>query len=60
MKSRGLLYYYYLIQRFEHLFKVNDRKAGGSFYIQSKVVRAREALESELKLKEREREREKI
>jgi hypothetical protein len=26
-----------LFQNFDHLFKVNDKKAGGSFYIQSKV-----------------------
>jgi hypothetical protein len=28
---------------------VNDRKTGGSFYLQSKIVRAREALEAQLK-----------
>ena len=30
------------------MFKVNDKKAGGSFYLQSKVVRAKERLEWEL------------
>jgi hypothetical protein len=30
---------------------VNDRKTGGSFYLQSKIVRAREALEVQLKEK---------
>lgn len=25
-------------KRYEHLFKVNDRSIGGSFYLQSKVV----------------------
>ncbi|XP_066497835.1 coronin-7 isoform X2 [Hoplias malabaricus] len=33
---------------FEHLFKVNDKAVGGSFYLQSKVVRAKERLEEEL------------
>jgi import inner membrane translocase subunit TIM16 len=29
------------------LFKVNDKAVGGSFYLQSKVVRAKERLEME-------------
>uniref|UniRef100_A0A8C2NYE2 Mitochondria-associated granulocyte macrophage CSF-signaling molecule n=1 Tax=Capra hircus TaxID=9925 RepID=A0A8C2NYE2_CAPHI len=29
---------------YEHLFKVNNRSIGGSFYLQSKVVRAKEDL----------------
>jgi hypothetical protein len=33
---------------FERLFSVNDPSKGGSFYIQSKVYRARECIESEL------------
>lgn len=45
-----------ILSKFENLFKVNDRKTGGSFYLQSKVVRAREALESQLKEKEKEKE----
>lgn len=36
---------YFGIQNFEHLFKVNDKSEGGSFYLQSKVVRAKEALD---------------
>lgn len=36
------------LQNYYHLFKVNDKKAGGSFYLQSKVVRAKERLELEL------------
>lgn len=32
-------------QNYEHLFKVNEKKEGGSFYLQSKVVRAKEALD---------------
>jgi import inner membrane translocase subunit TIM16 len=35
-----------MVERFEHLFKVNDREKGGSHYLQSKVLRAREALEN--------------
>ena len=38
-----------LIDRFEHLFKVNDRSRGGSLYLQSKVLRAREALDLKFK-----------
>jgi import inner membrane translocase subunit TIM16 len=29
------------------LFKVNDKETGGSFYLQSKVVRAKERIELE-------------
>lgn len=36
-------------QNYQHLFKVNDKKMGGSFYIQSKVFRAKERLDQELK-----------
>ncbi|KNC84715.1 hypothetical protein SARC_03089 [Sphaeroforma arctica JP610] len=32
-------------KHFEHLFAVNEKKKGGSFYLQSKVVRAKEALD---------------
>jgi hypothetical protein len=31
-------------QRFEKLFTANDVEKGGSFYLQSKIVRARESL----------------
>lgn len=37
-------------QNYEHLFKVNDKSVGGSFYLQSKVVRAKERLEEELQI----------
>ncbi|XP_028841868.1 mitochondrial import inner membrane translocase subunit tim16 [Denticeps clupeoides] len=37
-------------KNYEHLFKVNDKSAGGSFYLQSKVVRAKERLEEELSI----------
>lgn len=39
-------------QHYEHLFKMNEKANGGSFYLQSKVVRAREALEYELKARQ--------
>ncbi|EPY54280.1 TIM23 translocase complex subunit Tim16 [Schizosaccharomyces cryophilus OY26] len=41
-----------LEQRFQRMFKINDPKEGGSFYIQSKVFRAHERLMEELKQKE--------
>lgn len=37
---------------YEHLFNANDKSKGGSFYIQSKVVRAKERLDVELALQE--------
>ena len=36
-------------ERFKKLFDVNDPKKGGSFYLQSKVLRARERIESEVR-----------
>lgn len=35
-----------MIGKFQHLFRVNDKRVGGSLYLQSKVIRAREALET--------------
>lgn len=41
-----------IIERnYKHLFEANDRKNGGSFYIQSKVYRAKERLDQELNAK---------
>ncbi|XP_054849342.1 mitochondrial import inner membrane translocase subunit TIM16-like isoform X1 [Eublepharis macularius] len=37
-------------KNYEHLFKVNDKSVGGSFYLQSKVVRAKERLDDELRI----------
>lgn len=37
-------------KNYEHLFKVNDKAVGGSFYLQSKVVRAKERLDEELRI----------
>ncbi|KAK9368377.1 Pam16-domain-containing protein [Lipomyces kononenkoae] len=34
--------------RYEHLFNVNAKDKGGSFYIQSKVFRAKERIDKEL------------
>lgn len=36
-------------KKYEHLFAVNDKAKGGSFYIQSKVFRAKERIDQELK-----------
>ncbi|XP_055849305.1 mitochondrial import inner membrane translocase subunit Tim16 [Episyrphus balteatus] len=33
---------------FEHLFQMNDKAKGGSFYLQSKVFRAKERIDQEL------------
>lgn len=35
-------------KNYQHLFEANDRKNGGSFYLQSKVFRAKERLDQEL------------
>lgn len=35
--------------QFKRLFDLNDPKRGGSFYLQSKVLRARERLELEVR-----------
>ncbi|XP_026181661.1 mitochondrial import inner membrane translocase subunit tim16 [Mastacembelus armatus] len=37
-------------KNYEHLFKVNEKSVGGSFYLQSKVVRAKERLDDELNI----------
>lgn len=36
-------------ERFKKLFDLNDPKTGGSFYLQSKVLRARERIELEVR-----------
>ncbi|KAI9482573.1 Pam16-domain-containing protein [Zychaea mexicana] len=36
-----------IVKNYEHLFNVNETAKGGSFYIQSKVVRAKERIEME-------------
>ncbi|EDX12751.1 mitochondrial import inner membrane translocase subunit Tim16 [Drosophila simulans] len=44
-----------IIKNYEHLFQVNERSKGGSFYIQSKVFRAKERLDHEIKAHEQPR-----
>lgn len=46
-------------ERFKRLFDLNDPKKGGSFYLQSKILRARERIERELQGHQRVAEREK-
>lgn len=36
-------------EQFKRLFDMNDPKKGGSFYLQSKVLRARERIEMEVR-----------
>jgi len=38
-----------VMERFKRLFDVNDPKKGGSFYLQSKILRARERIEQEMR-----------
>lgn len=38
-----------VVERFKRLFDQNDPKNGGSFYLQSKVLRARERIELEVR-----------
>ncbi|KAL1311423.1 hypothetical protein AAFC00_001585 [Neodothiora populina] len=45
-------------ERFKKLFDLNDPKKGGSFYLQSKVLRARERIELEMREAESAAERE--
>ncbi|XP_037069941.1 mitochondrial import inner membrane translocase subunit TIM16-like [Pollicipes pollicipes] len=35
-------------KNYDHLFKINDKAQGGSFYLQSKVVRAKERVDADL------------
>lgn len=37
-------------KQYEHLFNLNDKAKGGSFYLQSKIYRAKERLDQELKV----------
>lgn len=38
-----------VVERFKRLFDSNDPTKGGSFYLQSKILRARERIESEVR-----------
>ncbi|KAL4808469.1 Pam16-domain-containing protein [Aspergillus unguis] len=42
-----------VMERFKKLFDLNDPKKGGSFYLQSKILRARERIEMEVRQAER-------
>lgn len=35
--------------KYQNLFKMNDKASGGSFYLQSKIYRAKERIDEELK-----------
>lgn len=35
-------------KRYEYLFSINDKSKGGSFYLQSKIFRAKERLDKEI------------
>lgn len=39
-------------KKYESLFKANEKSNGGSFYLQSKIVRAKERIELELNSEE--------
>ena len=39
----------HVVERFKSLFDRNDPSKGGSFYLQSKVLRARERIELEVR-----------
>lgn len=39
-------------KNYEHLFTANDKAKGGSFYLQSKIVRAKERIDAEFKQKD--------
>ncbi|KAJ8709326.1 hypothetical protein PYW07_009152 [Mythimna separata] len=38
-----------MLKNYEHLFQANDKSKGGSFYLQSKIVRAKERIDEEFK-----------
>ncbi|KAL1956469.1 hypothetical protein VTO42DRAFT_7267 [Malbranchea cinnamomea] len=46
-------------ERFKKLFDLNDPKKGGSFYLQSKILRARERIELEVREAQRKAQMEK-
>lgn len=48
-----------VMERFKRLFDANDPKKGGSFYLQSKILRARERIEQQVRENEEMVEREK-
>ena len=47
-----------VMERFKRLFDANNPEKGGSFYLQSKIVRARERIEAEIRPKMEEKQAE--
>lgn len=47
-----------VMERFKRLYDLNEPQKGGSFYLQSKVLRARERIELEVREAERKATRE--
>ena len=47
-----------VMERFKRLFDQNEPKKGGSFYLQSKILRARERIELEVRATEEKAEQE--
>lgn len=43
-------------KNYEHLFNMNEKSKGGSFYIQSKVVRAKERIDEEFQQRKQQQE----
>ncbi|KAJ5677328.1 Mitochondrial import inner membrane translocase subunit tim16 [Penicillium sp. IBT 18751x] len=43
----------HVMERFKKLFDLNDPQKGGSFYLQSKILRARERIEMEVRTAQR-------
>jgi hypothetical protein len=43
--------FYYVLQQYDRYFAANSVEKGGSFYLQSKVVRAKEMLDDYIKEK---------
>jgi import inner membrane translocase subunit TIM16 len=39
----------HVMERFKKMFDTNDPSKGGSFYLQSKILRARERIEAEVR-----------
>jgi import inner membrane translocase subunit TIM16 len=46
-----------ILKNYEHLFNINDKAKGGSFYLQSKVFRAKERIDEELQRLNQEQQR---
>lgn len=46
------------MERFKKLYDKNEPENGGSFYLQSKILRARERIEAEVREKQEKEERE--